>query len=202
MITLKPEDLSTQDNYKLLVGSVIPRPIALVTTQSEDGLVNLAPFSFFNVVSSNPPVLSLSVQRMNGEMKDTARHLLATKEAVLHIVDQENVVEANKTAATLPAEMSELTVSNFETIPSDVVRVPAVKPAKARYETTVLEYVPVKKEESVTADFFLLEIKAYHLDETIYEAGRINPKTLGAVSRLAGDNYAEIGKLFSIARPE
>ncbi|MDT2808597.1 flavin reductase family protein [Vagococcus lutrae] len=202
MITLKPEDLSTQDNYKLLVGSVIPRPIALVTTQSEEGLVNLAPFSFFNVVSSNPPVLSLSVQRMNGEMKDTARHLLATKEAVLHIVDEENVAEANKTAATLPAEMSELTISNFETIPSDVVRVPAVKPAKARYETTLLEYVPVKKGEMITADFFLLEIKAYHLDEAIYEAGRINPKALGAVSRLAGNNYAEIGDLFSIERPE
>ena len=80
--------MSETENYKFLIGSIIPRPIAFVTTQSEDGVVNAAPFSYFNIVSSNPPMISVSVQRRNGMMKDTARNATNGKEFVVHIVDQ------------------------------------------------------------------------------------------------------------------
>ena len=101
MKVLRPEQLTQKENYKLLIGSVIPRPIAVVTTQSEDGILNIAPVSFFNVVSSEPPILSIAVQRVNGESKDTARNILEQKEAVVHIVDTENVENTNETAALL-----------------------------------------------------------------------------------------------------
>ena len=81
-----PATLTQQENYKLLIGSIIPRPVALVTTQSAQGIVNVAPFSFFNIVSSNPPVVSLSVQRKNGIEKDTARNLREQGEGVSHIL--------------------------------------------------------------------------------------------------------------------
>ena len=76
---LDPKDLTQRENYKLLIGSIIPRPVAVVSTQSADGIVNIAPFSFFNIVSSEPVILSLAIQRKEGELKDTARNLLATK---------------------------------------------------------------------------------------------------------------------------
>ena len=83
MITLDPASISERDNYKLMIGSIIPRPIAWVTTLTGAGTVNAAPFSYFNIVTSNPPILSVSVQRKNGAMKDTARNAAGLGEFVV-----------------------------------------------------------------------------------------------------------------------
>src|SRR5690625_289867 len=101
MISINPNEKTERENYKILTGSVIPRPIAFITTLSEDGVVNAAPFSYFNIVSSNPPLLSVSVQRSKGEMKDTSRNIMRQKEFVIHIVDEDIVHNMNKTAASL-----------------------------------------------------------------------------------------------------
>lgn len=74
-----PSELSERENYKLLIGSVIPRPVAVVSTISDKEVLNIAPFSYFNIVSSNPPMLSLAIQRKDGEMKDTARNIVGRK---------------------------------------------------------------------------------------------------------------------------
>lgn len=103
MISVNPEGLSERENYKFLTGSIIPRPVALVTTQSETGVFNIAPFSFFNIVSSNPPMISVSVQRKKGVSKDTARNAIETGEFVVHITDEDNVVDANQTAKRTPS---------------------------------------------------------------------------------------------------
>ncbi|MFD6441523.1 flavin reductase family protein, partial [Peribacillus sp. NPDC060186] len=129
MISVNPEGLSERENYKFLTGSIIPRPVALVTTQSENGVVNIAPFSFFNIVSSNPPMISVSVQRKKGVSKDTARNAIITGEFVVHITDEDNVVDANQTAAELPSEESELSLTNFTTTASDKVAVPGLREA-------------------------------------------------------------------------
>lgn len=91
MIYLDPQNLTQRENYKLLIGSIIPRPVAIVTTRSAEGTVNIAPFSFFSIVSSEPAIVSIAVQRKKGTMKDTARNLLTTKEGVIHILDRSNV---------------------------------------------------------------------------------------------------------------
>lgn len=90
MISIDPTKNSERDNYKLLIGSIIPRPIAFVTTQSEEGIVNGAPFSYFNIVSSNPPMVSLAIQSPNDQLKDTARNIYSNNQFVVHIVDDEN----------------------------------------------------------------------------------------------------------------
>lgn len=198
---LDPKNLTQRENYKLLIGSIIPRPVAVVNTQSADGIVNIAPFSFFNIVSSEPVILSLAIQRKEGELKDTARNLLATKEAVVHILDQTNVQEANKTAALLPADQSELTVSGFTTTTSKTIVVPGLKEANVRLETILHQHVPITKDQQTTADLLLLEVVGYQIAEDVYQDGKIDPRALQAVSRLAGNSYATIGDIFDIKRP-
>src|SRR5690625_7407996 len=97
MISINPNEKTERENYKILTGSVIPRPIAFITTLSEDGVLNAAPFSYFNIVSSNPPLLSISVERSEGKMKDTTRNIMYRKEYVIHIVDKNIVHNMNKT---------------------------------------------------------------------------------------------------------
>ncbi|MEB5650769.1 flavin reductase family protein [Mammaliicoccus sciuri] len=201
MKEIRPEDLSQKENYKLLIGSIIPRPIALVTTESDDNVLNIAPFSFFNVVSSDPPILSIAVQRVNGEMKDTARNIIQNKEAVVHIVDTDNVRDANQTAALLSHEESELERTNFETVDSVEVSVKGLKQSKVRFEAVLYDDIVIEKDGQPISDLLLLEVKYYHFDERIYNDGYINKEELNAVSRLAGNDYAEIGHTFTIERP-
>ncbi|PTK09388.1 flavin reductase family protein [Mammaliicoccus sciuri] len=201
MKEIRPEVLSQKENYKLLIGSIIPRPIALVTTESDDNVLNIAPFSFFNVVSSDPPILSIAVQRVNGEMKDTARNIIQNKEAVVHIVDTDNVRDANQTAALLSHEESELERTNFETVDSVEVSVKGLKQSKVRFEAVLYDDIVIEKDGQPISDLLLLEVKYYHFDERIYDDGYINKEKLKAVSRLAGNDYAEIGHTFTIERP-
>jgi flavin reductase (DIM6/NTAB) family NADH-FMN oxidoreductase RutF len=201
MIHLDPQNLTQRENYKLLIGSIIPRPVAIVTTRSDKGTLNIAPFSFFSIVSSEPAIVSIAVQRKKGGMKDTARNLLTTKEAVIHILDRSNVAAANQAAALLPAEQSELTVANFTPVPSQTIGVPGLQEAKIRFETTLYQHIPIIEEET-KVDLLLLKITGYQINEEVYEEGKINPKKLAAVSRLAGNSYAEIGEIFDLARPK
>src|SRR3954454_23750679 len=104
LLSIDPALMSERENYKFLIGSIIPRPIAFVTTLSKDGVLNGAPFSYFNIVSSNPPMISLSIQRSSGTQKDTARNINLLKQFEVHIVDEQNVEKINKTAASLPSD--------------------------------------------------------------------------------------------------
>ena len=197
MLSFDPDKQTERENYKLLVGSIIPRPIAFVTSKSEEGVVNAAPFSYFNIVSSNPAMLSVSVQRKGSERKDTARNILAGREFVVHIVDEENVFEVNETAASLPPDASEIDVTKLTLVDSEVVGVPAVKQSKVRFECVLHQAVDLPN-----TDLLIGRIVRIHVDETIYENGRINAEILKPVSRLAGTNYAKLGELFSLKRPD
>ncbi|MDN3436775.1 flavin reductase family protein [Planococcus sp. APC 3900] len=201
MISIDPEQNEERDNYKLLVGSIIPRPIAFVTTQSEEGVVNGAPFSYFNIVSSNPPMVSLSIQRPTGERKDTARNIYGNGEFVVHIVDRDNVGKVNETAASLPPSESEVDMAGLTKVPSTRVSVPGVKESKIRMECQLVESVPFGG-DGPGSDLFIGKIVQFHVDEAIYENGRIDPRGLDAVSRLAGSSYAAIGDIFSLERPK
>ncbi|HWL12410.1 MAG TPA: flavin reductase family protein [Ureibacillus sp.] len=203
MLSINPKDVSERDNYKLLTGTIIPRPIAFVTTKSTEGVVNGAPFSYFNIVSANPPLVSLAIQRPNGRVKDTARNIYSSGEFVVHIVDSENVNQINETAASLPPNESELVIANLTEVNSLLVNVPGIQEAKVRMECKLIKAIPLKDEENPGSDLFIGEVVLFHIDESIYEEnGRIDAEKLGAVSRLAGSDYASLGKLFSIERPK
>ena len=203
MFSLSKNDLTTKEKNKILIGTVVPRPIALVSTESEEGVVNIAPFSYFNIVTYKPAILSIAVQRTNGKQKDTARNITAGKEAVVHVVDISNVGLANITAANLAPEDSELNYADFTPVKSVSVRPPGLKEAKARFETSLYDTKLIYDGDEPTADVLFLKIEHFHLDESVYdeEKGYIDVAELGAVSRLAGNDYAEIGRMFTIDRP-
>ncbi len=201
MISIDPTKNSERENYKLLIGSIIPRPIAFVTTKSEQGVINGAPFSYFNIVSSNPPMISLAIQRHNGHLKDTARHIHYQEQFVVHIVDEDNVEQVNETAASLPVTESEIDRAPFTLIESQQIAVPGIQEAKVRMECRLVQTIPLMNGEEQTGDLFIGEVVQYHIDETIYNEGRIDPRKLKAISRLAGSNYAKIGDIFALERP-
>lgn len=202
MISIDPKTNSERENYKLLIGSIIPRPIAFVTSVSKDGVLNGAPFSYFNIVTSNPPMISLAIQRAEGRQKDTARNILEAKEFVVHIVDEENVEKVNKTAASLPPDESEIVQAELTPAASLKISVPGVKEAKIRMECRLEHALELGGSDSPGCDFIIGKVVQFHIDEDIYYNGKIDPSGLAAVSRLAGQDYAKIGEIFTIERPK
>ncbi|ALC90328.1 hypothetical protein AM500_11430 [Bacillus sp. FJAT-18017] len=202
MISIDPASNTERENYKFMIGSIVPRPIAFVTTQSKDGVVNGAPFSYFNIVTSNPPMISLSIQRNGSRIKDTARNIIENKEFVVHIVDEDNVAKINETAASLPPDESEVELAGLTSVASMNVSVPGVQEAKVRMECVLETSLELGGGEVPGCDLLIGRVVQFHIDEEIYEKGRIDPRGLAAVSRLAGANYAKIGEIFPIERPE
>lgn len=202
MISIKPDEMSERDNYKFLIGSIIPRPIAVVSSLSKEGVVNIAPFSYFNIVTANPPIISLSIQRKSGEMKDTTKNILGNKQAVIHIADEENIESTNQTAANLKSSESELFRTDFTLGSSVLVSVPLINELKIKMEVGLYQHVPIMDQEQVTADLLLLKVENYHIQEGLYKKGRIDADLLKPMSRLAGNDYAALGKKMSIKRPD
>lgn len=202
MLTFDPKDNTERENYKLLIGTIIPRPVAFVTSVGEDGTVNGAPFSYFNIVSSNPPMISLALQWKNGKLRDTARNILNKKEFVVHIVDEQNVEKINETAASLPPNVSEVEQIGLSLIASEAISVPGIQESKVRMECVLEHAAELGENGSIGVDLIVGKILKFHIDEVIYEEGRINQEKLAPVSRLAGSNYAKIGEIFTLERPE
>lgn len=204
MITIDPSRLSTHDNYKLLIGSIAPRPIAFVTTLTSEGVLNAAPFSFFNIVTANPPLVSISVQRKpDGARKDTAANALAGGEFVVHVADEGYVEQMNRTAAIVPPEVSEVELAGLTPTASSKVKVPGVAEAKIRMECVLERAVELggNGADSPACDLLIGRVVCFHIDDTVYEAGRIDAAVLRPLSRLAGNDYARLGERFFMERP-
>ncbi|MFP7484312.1 flavin reductase family protein [Priestia filamentosa] len=202
MFSIEPGSMSEREIYKFLIGSIIPRPIAFVTTISKEGNLNGAPFSYFNIVSSNPPMISLSIQRSAGKQKDTARNIIESKQFVVHTVDEQNVEKINQTAASLPSNQSEIELANLTPIESVKISVPGVKEAKIRMECSLEHSLELGGSDTPGCDLIIGKVVQFHIEEDIYKNGRINPNGLAAVSRLAGNDYAKIGEIFEVKRPK
>jgi flavin reductase (DIM6/NTAB) family NADH-FMN oxidoreductase RutF len=202
MITIDPASQSERDNYKLLIGSIIPRPIAFVTTLSSIGVLNAAPFSYFNIVTANPPLISISVQRKGGQLKDTSRNAIETGAFVVHISDEAYIGQINETAANLPPDESEVALARLTPVPSKEVSVPGVAEAKIRMECVLEQAIPLGGTEgSPACDLLIGRVVCFHLDEAVYANGHIHPQLLKPISRLAGNSYSKLGEIFERDRP-
>lgn len=202
MKKIDPATLSNQENYKFLIGSVIPRPIAFVTTLSKTGVLNAAPFSFFNVVTPSPPLISVSVQREKGKRKDTAQHAVDRGEFVVHISTEHYVKEMNRTARRLPPEESEVALTTLTPVKSEKVSVPGISEAPIRMECLLEKAIPLggTQEGGPTCDLLIGRVVQYHIEEELYNNGRIDPIGLKPLARLAGDDYAKLGDIFELVR--
>ncbi|SDN51590.1 NADH-FMN oxidoreductase RutF, flavin reductase (DIM6/NTAB) family [Paenibacillus sp. yr247] len=141
MFMIDPARQSERDNYRLMIGSIIPRPIALVTTQSRYGVVNAASFSYFNIVTSNPPMVSVSVQRRNEDSKDKARNALDNDVIDIHSTDEANVKFVNQAAAHLAPNESEIAYAGLTAIPRAKMSVPGVVEAKIKLWERIAEWL-------------------------------------------------------------
>ncbi|WP_308633986.1 flavin reductase family protein [Paenibacillus silvisoli] len=203
MLSIDPGNQSDRENYKLLIGSIVPRPIAFVTTLTDDGILNGAPFSYFSIVSSNPPMISLSVQRKTGVMKDTARNAKGRREFVVHIVDESNVKQVNETAANIPSNRSEVELAGMTPVQSDEISVPGIKESKIRMECVLEHALELGgTPDSPGTDLLIARIVKFHFADEIIENGHIDAQKLAPISRMAGNYYSKLGQLFEIERPE
>ncbi|WEK54021.1 MAG: flavin reductase family protein [Candidatus Cohnella colombiensis] len=203
MRSFAAKELSQKDNYKLLIGSILPRPIAFVTTLGQGGVVNAAPYSYFNIVTANPALISISVQRRNGQLKDTSRNALASGEFVVHISDESYIDQVNVTAANVGPEESEISLAGLTLTPSEQVKVPGVAEARIRMECVLERAIELGGTEDAPAcDLLIGRVVHYHVDDALLDHGRIDAAMLKPVSRLAGDAYSRLGEQFTLVRPE
>lgn len=188
---------SIHDNYKILIGSVVPRPIAFVTSIDADGVVNAAPFSFFNIVNDNPPMIMFSCgKHADGTLKDTARNILRSEEFVVHITDEDNIEAINHTSINAPEGVSELTLAGLTAVPSEIVAVPRVAESPVAIECRLVHHVDLGH-----FDLFVGEALSFYVRDNLIHNGRIDIAGLKPVSRLAGSSYSLIGRIFDLERP-
>ncbi|WP_240511826.1 flavin reductase family protein [Paludifilum halophilum] len=199
---IDPRDQAKKANYKLLIGGVLPRPIAFVTSMDKNGVVNAAPFSFFTVVSVDPPMLSVSCMRKPGGVpKDTARNIAETKEYVVHVVDGDNVSMVNQTSTEFPPDVSEAEAVGFDLADSVHVHPPRIVQSKVQMECRLRQILPMGgTPESPDADVIIGEVVLFHVEDALYESGRIDTVGLNPVGRLAGTAYGKLGETFSMPR--
>jgi flavin reductase (DIM6/NTAB) family NADH-FMN oxidoreductase RutF len=188
--------------YKLLLGSVVPRPIAFVSTVNPEGAFNVAPFSFFTVASANPPVLVFSVgRRANPDpRKDTLRNISTAREFVVNVVSEEFGPKMNLCAGEYPPEMDEFQISGLTPIPSDLVKAPRVAESHINMECRLLYTIELSG--LVTGGHLVLgEVIRFHIDDAYVHNYRIDPDKLRAIGRMAGNSYTRTLDRFDMIRP-
>ena len=191
-----PAALPPREMYRLLISCIAPRPIAFVTTLSRAGVTNLAPFSFFNGVSSEPPVLSIAVARKrDGSKKDTWVNIEETGEVVVNVVVPELMDAVIVGARELPHDVSELDLSKEPTRPSVQVKPPRLANSPVQLECSLLKIVEVEK-----TGLILGRVVLVHVRDEVLSDGRVDPRKLTFVGRLGGDSYCRVGDLFERKR--
>ncbi|WP_264739123.1 flavin reductase family protein [Cytobacillus firmus] len=187
---LNPASLEWNGAYKLLAGSILPRPIAFVTTMDADGNVNAAPFSFFTAICADPMLICFSPMRKgtDGSKKDTLANIEATKEFVINIVSEDFTDKMNICAADYPAGTDELVVAGLTKEKSAAVNPPRVKESKVHLECS-LHQVLHFGEQPGSGSLVIGKVEHVHVAEELYENGRINSEKLKPVGRMAGHIY-------------
>nr|WP_220186322.1 flavin reductase family protein [Brevibacillus halotolerans] len=183
-----------------MIGGIIPRPIAWVTSHNPAGVVNAAPFSYFNVACIDPMMISIAVSRKPRQvMKDTARNISETKEFVVNTVDVHNVALVNETSADFPADQSEVEALGLDLTPSQAIKVPRLALSRIHFECKLHQIVTLG--EPAASDLIIGEVVHVHIDDSMYFNGKIDAEKFAPVSRLAGHTYATLGELFDHPRP-
>ncbi len=186
--------LKASERYKLLVSLVVPRPIALVTTVGANGVVNAAPFSFFNVLGDDPPIVIVSVDRkLDGNLKDTARNIIDSREFVVHLVDEAIAQKMHGCSVEAADNVSELDLVGFSRLPSKMVRPPRIGEAAVALECTLHSNI-----ETGSRNLFIGEVKWLHVRDGIIDPRTLRrvPETFHPIGRLYANKYCKLGAEF------
>ena len=205
MLTLNLKDLKPADVQNYLQHAIAPRPICFASTIDKAGNINLSPFSFFNLFSSNPPVVIFSPARRvrDNTTKHTLQNVLEVPEVVINIVDYDMVQQTSLASCEFSKDTNEFTKAGFTQEKATIVKPPMVKESKVKLECKVLEIKPLGTEGGA-GNLVICEVLCMHIDESILdENNKIDQTKLHHVARLGGDWYAKIDEtnLFKVAKP-
>ncbi|MEO8152986.1 MAG: flavin reductase family protein [Rhizobacter sp.] len=195
--------LTEYQRYKLMASLIVPRPIALITTLSENKVINAAPFSMFNMLGEEPPIVMVSINRLNdGTLKDTAANIAREKEFVVHISDEAMAEKMHRCGERLPSSVSELTHVGFTALPSNAVKPPRIAEAPVAFECTLWETL-----ETTSRQIFIGQVRWLHAREGLIdtERWRVRLQEYFPVARFGASYYINTRERFSLdgkAAPE
>ena len=200
MPSLTPQD--PQLAYKLLINMIVPRPIAFVSTISDAGIRNLAPFSFFTAVSANPPVICFAPMRNAlGETKDTLNNIRANGEFTVNIVSEDFAAQMNLCSGDYPSDVDEFAISGLTPMPSNFVQPARVGEAKASMECRLLQIIDISL-QPLGGSLVLGTVLQFHIaDDILIGDSRIDPDKLHPIGRMGGPTYARTTDRFDLSRP-
>lgn len=201
---ITPASLPWKSIYKILTGSVVPRPIGWISSVDLNGRPNLAPFSFFNAVCANPPTVLFCpmIRSINAQPKDTLNNVRETGEFVVNIFGEDLAHEMNATSVEAPSEWNEFEIAGLETAPSLTVSPPRVRKAPIHFECRLNQIVEIGREPG--GGFIVIGAVVHiHIDESVLVGeDKINLSALKPVGRLAGNYYTRATDLFEMERPK
>lgn len=189
------------DNYKFLIGSIIPRPIAVVSTRNIDGTNNLAPFSFFTAVSASPMIIAFCplIRTSNGEFKDTVKNILREQEFVLNFCTEDNYKQVNLASTELPYGEDEFAFTGLTPIDSETVKAKRVKESPVHFECVFRDMLCYGKIPGA-GSLITGEVKRVHVDEAVMKDGKIQSELFKAVGRGAGNDWFKTDSRFELER--
>ncbi|MEJ8857634.1 flavin reductase family protein [Variovorax robiniae] len=189
--------ITEHQRYKLMASLIVPRPIALVTTLGPDGVVNAAPFSMFNMLGEEPPIVMISINRLqDGALKDTAVNIARTGEFVVHLADEDIAEQMHRCGERHPPDVSELDVVGFTVLPSLAVKPPRIAEAPVAFECTLWETL-----ETDSRQIFIGQVRWLHArDELIdTDAWRVRLQHYFPVARFGASFYVKTRERYSLA---
>jgi flavin reductase (DIM6/NTAB) family NADH-FMN oxidoreductase RutF len=196
---IRPDELDRRNRYGLLIGALVPRPIAWISTVDADGRRNLAPFSFFGGISANPLLVGIAIGRRKGTKKDTLSNLEAVGEGVIHVATEELAESMVLSSGDFPEEVDEFDITGLATAPSVLVRPERILDAPVAMEFKVERILEVGDDPD---GFVIARILLFHVRDDLLEGGRIQPGRLHAIGRLGGHGYCRTRDIFEIPRPD
>ncbi len=201
---LDPKNAPLQDVHRLLLGGVSPRPIALVSTISEEGINNLSPFSFFNAFGANPPIVAFSAAKRgrDGSFKDTYNNIMRTKECVIQAVNYDIVEQVSLSSTEYETGIDEFIKSGLTPIDSIMIKAKRVKESPFQMECKLIDMINLGNEKG-SGNLAICEVIYFHVDDDVFKNGIIHPELIDLVGRNSGDFYtrAKGNALFEIEKP-
>lgn len=204
MINVETKDLSVKEAQDFLLGGIAPRPIALVSTLSKDGIRNLSPFSFFNAFGANPPTVAFSPSRRQRDntTKDTYQNLVDTNECVIQTVTHAMVQQVSLASTEYDSDVDEFVKSGLTPIPSDIVKPDRVKESPFQMECKLKQMIHLG-EGGGSGNLAVCEVLKFHIAEEIFENGVIQPELIDAVGRNSANYYTRASgvAIFEVEKP-
>jgi flavin reductase (DIM6/NTAB) family NADH-FMN oxidoreductase RutF len=196
-VTLDASLLEGESAYSLLIGCVVPRPVAWITTVDAAGRVNAAPFSSFNYVAHSPPMLAVNIGSRAGELKDTARNIVDRREFVVNVATEATLDLMHRTSADYPPEVSEVEALGIALEPSRFVKPPRIAASPVQMECRLERALPLGRGINT---LYIGEVVAFHLSPEIFDGRRVDSAKMRPIARLGGPYYAALGEIFNRPR--